>query len=165
MGLLLNTRLLIVIVFTPVVLVGWPSPNMPISPTTATDCLALSAFLYILFAFRHHRRRRGFPYPPGPSSWPVVGNLLDVPKLSPWSAYANMSKKYGRTDLSSLNLGLCLLGDVVCLQVLGQVVIVLCSPTAIKDLLERRAELYADRMPFPIFEMFAPSLSFPRRRY
>ncbi|KAI9448684.1 cytochrome P450 [Lactarius psammicola] len=109
-----------------------------LSPITAIDCLALSAFLYILFAFRDHRRRRGFPYPPGPPSWPVIGNLLDVPKLSPWFAYANMSKKYG---------------DVVCLQVFGQVVVILCSPTAIKDLLERRGELYADRTPFPVFEI------------
>ncbi len=57
--------------------------------------------------------------------------------------------------VSPLNIGLCLLGDVVCLQVFGQVVVVLCSPTAIKDLLEKRGELYADRTPFPIFEMFA----------
>ncbi|KAH9174935.1 cytochrome P450 [Lactarius sanguifluus] len=110
---------------------------MLISLVTAIDCLALSTFLYILFAFRDHKRRRGSPYPPGPPSWPIIGNLLDVPKLSPWLAYANMSKKYG---------------DVICLQVLGQAVVVLCSPTAIKDLLERRGELYADRMPFPIFE-------------
>ncbi|KAH9013292.1 cytochrome P450 [Lactarius deliciosus] len=110
---------------------------MLISLVTAIDCLALSTFLYILFAFRDHRRRRGFPYPPGPPPLPAIGNLLDVPKLSPWLGYANMSKKYG---------------DVVCFQVLGQVVVVLCSPTAIKDLLERRGELYADRTPFPVFE-------------
>ncbi|KAH9016878.1 cytochrome P450 [Lactarius hengduanensis] len=106
------------------------------SLVTAINCLALSSFLYILFAFRDHRRRRGSPYPPGPPSWPVIGNLLDIPKLSPWLAYANMSKKYG---------------DVMCFQVLGQVVVVLCSPTAIKDLLEKRGELYADRTPFPVF--------------
>ncbi|KAH8984171.1 cytochrome P450 [Lactarius hatsudake] len=106
------------------------------SLVTAINCLALSSFFYILFAFRDHRRRRGSPYPPGPPSWPVIGNLLDVPKLSPWLAYANMSKKYG---------------DVMCFQVLGQVVVVLCSPTAIKDLLEKRGELYADRTPFPVF--------------
>ncbi|KAI9441790.1 cytochrome P450 [Lactarius indigo] len=111
---------------------------MQLSPITAIDSLALSAFLYLLLAFRDHRRRRGLPYPPGPPSWPIIGNLLDVPKLSPWLAYANMSKKYG---------------DVLCIKVLGQVVIVLCSPTAIKDLLERRGELYADRKPMPIFEI------------
>ncbi|KAI9441796.1 cytochrome P450 [Lactarius indigo] len=107
-----------------------------ISPVTAIDCLAFSTFLYILFAFRDHRRRRGSPYPPGPPSWPVIGNLLDVPKLSPWLAYANLSKEYG---------------DVVCLQVFGQVVVVLRSPTSIKDLFERRGELYTDRISFPIF--------------
>ncbi|KAH9051447.1 cytochrome P450 [Lactarius vividus] len=112
---------------------------MLISLVTAIDCLALSTFLYILIAFRDHRRRRGSPYPPGPPSWPVIGNLLDVPKLSPWLAYTNMSKKYGKID-------------PLLVPFLGQVVVILCSPTAIKDLVERRGDLYADRMPFPIFE-------------
>ncbi|KAI9445943.1 cytochrome P450 [Lactarius indigo] len=111
---------------------------MSISLVTAIDCLALSVFLYILLAFRDHKRRGGFPYPPGPPSWPVIGNLLDVPKLSPWLGYADMSKKYG---------------DVVFIRVFDQVVVVLCSVTAIKDLLERRGELYADRTPLTIFEM------------
>ena len=44
-------------------------------------------------------------------------------------------------------------GDVICLRVLGQVIVVLCSLTAIKELLEKRGELYADRPRIPIFEM------------
>src|SRR6267154_1095570 len=44
-------------------------------------------------------------------------------------------------------------GDVLCLRVFGQVIVVLCSLTAIKTLLERRGELYADRPRMPIFEM------------
>lgn len=71
---------------------------MQLSLVTAIDCLALSAFLYILLTFQDHRKRRGLPYPPGPRSLPVVGNLLDVPKLSPWSTYANMSNTHGRAD-------------------------------------------------------------------
>ena len=55
----------------------------------------------------------------------------------------------------SLNLGLRLLGDIVFLQVFDQTVVVLSSLAAIKALVERRGELYADRTPFPIFEMFA----------
>ncbi|KAH9170543.1 cytochrome P450 [Lactarius sanguifluus] len=110
---------------------------MPISLLTAVDCLALSTFLYILFAFRDHRRRRGFPYPPGPTPLPLIGNLRDVPMLSPWVEYAKMSKKYG---------------DIISFQVLGEVVVVLNSPTAIKDLFDKRGELYSDRTPFPIFE-------------
>ena len=54
----------------------------------------------------------------------------------------------------SLNLGLHLSGDVVFLQVFDQTVVVLSSLAAIKALVERRGELYADRTPFPIFEMF-----------
>ena len=62
------------------------------------DCLAISLFLYLLAAFRDHRARRGLPYPPGPPSRPIIGNLLDVPKAkeAPWIKYAEMSKKYGR---------------------------------------------------------------------
>ena len=71
---------------------------MHLSPLMAIDCLALFAFLSILLTFRDHRKRRGLPYPPGPRSFPVIGNLLDVPKLSPWSAYAKMSKRHGRSD-------------------------------------------------------------------
>ena len=59
------------------------------------DSLAISCFLYLLVVFRDHRKRRGLPYPPGPPSRPVIGNLLDIPKDIPWSAYAEMSKKYG----------------------------------------------------------------------
>ena len=66
--------------------------------TAIADGLALSAFLYVLLTFRDHRNRRGLPYPPGPRSFPVIGNLLDVPKLSPWSAYADMSNRHGETD-------------------------------------------------------------------
>lgn len=65
----------------------------------AIDTFALSLFLYLFIAFRDHRRRRGFPYPPGPPSWPIIGNLLDIPKEAPWIAYANMSKNYGKGNI------------------------------------------------------------------
>ena len=68
---------------------------------TAIDTLALCAFVYAVIAFRDHRRRRGLPYPPGPTSWPIIGNLWDIPKLSPWSAYTDMSKKYGKARPTS----------------------------------------------------------------
>ncbi|KAF8498600.1 cytochrome P450 [Russula emetica] len=82
------------------------------------DCLAISCFLYLLVVFRDHRRRRGLPYPPSPPPRPIIGNLLDFPKDTPWSAYAEMSKKY-----------------------------------AIKDLLEKRGEIYSDRPSLPIAKM------------
>ena len=46
-------------------------------------------------------------------------------------------------------------GDVVCLQIFSEVIVVLCSLSAIKDLLEKRGETYSDRPPLPIFQMCA----------
>jgi cytochrome P450 len=41
------------------------------------------------------------------------------------------------------------------LRILGQDIVVLSSPSAIKDLLERRGESYSDRPSFPLHEMYA----------
>ena len=48
-------------------------------------------------------------------------------------------------------------GDILCLRVFDQVVVVLCSYSAIKDLLDKRGETYADRPVLPIVEMCALS--------
>jgi hypothetical protein len=66
----------------------------------AFDCLVISFFLYLLVSLRDRRRRAGLSYPPGPPSWPVIGNILDFPKETPWTAYTDMSKKYGRHNQS-----------------------------------------------------------------
>ena len=79
------------------------APSQPATPAmqlllgfiNVFDCLAISCFLYLLVVFCDRRRRRVLPYPPGPPSRPIIGNLLDFPKDMPWSAYAEMSKKYG----------------------------------------------------------------------
>jgi hypothetical protein len=44
-------------------------------------------------------------------------------------------------------------GDVVCLRVFNQVVVVLSSLSAIKDLLEKRGQTYSERPTLPILEM------------
>jgi hypothetical protein len=124
----------------------------------AFDCLAISFFLYLLVNFRDRRRRGGLSYPPGPPSWPIIGSLLDVPKDTPWSAYADMSKKYGRRnilgDTGSPQLIPAFQGDIICLRIFSQVVVVLCSSSAIKDLLEKRGQTYSDRPLLPITEMY-----------
>ncbi|KAH9994265.1 cytochrome P450 [Russula vinacea] len=55
-----------------------------------------------------------------------------------WTAYTDMSKKYG---------------DIICLHVFSQVIVVLCSYSAMKDLLEKRGHIYSERPVFPILEM------------
>jgi hypothetical protein len=132
---------------------------MPLSFINTIDCLAFSLLLYLFFSLRDNRRRRGIPYPPGPLSLPIIGNILDVPKEESWITYADMSKKYGRGNFRVANPPLKLMvvfqGDVLCLHILGEVVVVLCSLSAIKDLLEKRAQVYSDRHQIPILEMCA----------
>jgi hypothetical protein len=137
----------------------------------ASDCLAISLFLFLLVKFRDNRRRRGLPYPPGPPSWPIIGNFLDVPIEKPWITYTNMSKKYGRCNIHSRGRGFtqlkfALQGDVSCLRVFSRTIVVLSSLSAVKDLLEMRGEYYSERPYRPMVEMYVSfrfSLSICRR--
>ena len=123
------------------------------------DCLAISIFLYLLVNFRNRRRRAGLFYPPGPPPRPIIANLLDIPKDTTWSAYADMSKKYGRRsilgDTDSPQLKPAFKGDIVYLSVYSQAIVVVCSFSAIKDLFEKRGQIYSIKHPLPIFEMYA----------
>ncbi|KAI0288410.1 hypothetical protein BC826DRAFT_691226 [Russula brevipes] len=106
--------------------------------TSIVDLFAVLLFIATIRAIRDHRRRGGLPYPPGPRPLPIIGNLLDIPKEFSWLAYTEFSKKHG---------------DILSFHVLGQVIIVLNTAKAAKDLLERRGDIYADRPVFPFFEM------------
>jgi hypothetical protein len=122
------------------------------------NALAFFVSLYLLIVFRDRKRRGGLPYPPGPPSWPIIGNILDIPTDAPWAVYADMSKKYGRRyipgNASLPQLKPAFQGDVIYFRVFNQVIVVLCSLSAIKDLLEKRAEFYSDRPTLPILEMY-----------
>jgi hypothetical protein len=45
-------------------------------------------------------------------------------------------------------------GDVLSFHVFGKVIVVLSSLKTNKDLLERRADIYSDRIVIPIIEMY-----------
>ncbi|KAI0289360.1 cytochrome P450 [Russula brevipes] len=102
------------------------------------DFFAVLLFLVTVRGIRDHRRRGGLPYPPGPRSLPIIGNLLDIPKEYSWLAYTQFSKTHG---------------DILSFHVLGQVIVVLNTAKAAKDLLEKRGNVYPDRPPVPFMEM------------
>ncbi|KAI0288408.1 cytochrome P450, partial [Russula brevipes] len=76
--------------------------------------------------------------PPGPRPLPIIGNFLDIPNQSSWLAYTRFSKIYG---------------EIISFRIFGQVIIVLNSAKAAKDLLEKRGDVYVDRPAIPFFEM------------
>ncbi|KAH9975190.1 CyP450 monooxygenase [Russula compacta] len=102
------------------------------------DFLVLVSSLAAFLAIRDYQRRGGLPYPPGPRPLPLVGNLFDIPKEFSWLLYTQLSKKHG---------------DILSFHVFGQVIVVLNSIKATKDLLEKRGDIYSDRPVIPILEM------------
>ena len=53
----------------------------------------LVAFLWL--AWSRRRRPGRLPLPPGPPALPLIGNLLDYPKVLPWLTFRDMGRKYG----------------------------------------------------------------------
>jgi len=117
---------------------------------TILDLLVLISSLVALLAIRDSQRRGRLPYPPGPRPLPIIGNLFDIPMEFSWLTFTHLSKKHG---------------DVLSFQVFGQVVVVLNSIKATKDLLERRGEIYSDRPAFTIHEMMKWEWVLPVTRY
>jgi len=117
---------------------------------TILDLLVLVSSLVAFLAIRDYQRRGRLPYPPGPRPLPIIGNLLDVPMEFSWLTFTQLSKKHG---------------NVISFHIFGQVVVVLNSIKATKDLLERRGEIYSDRPVFTIHEMMKWEWAVPFTRY
>ena len=126
------------------------------------DYLAFISFFLVLWAFRDQQRRKGLRYPPGPRPLPIIGNLLHIPKEHSWLAYAQFSKIYGMSvSFLGVRFTIIFAGDVLSFHVFGQVIIVLNSVKANKDLLEKRAEIYSDRPVIPFYNMCVLKFGFP----
>ncbi|GKU06996.1 o-methylsterigmatocystin oxidoreductase [Fusarium langsethiae] len=92
--------------------------------------VALAALIvyYVLFP----KKQTGLPLPPGPKPLPVIGNLFDLPPAgtAEYKHWAKHKELYG--PISSLNI-------------LGQPMIVLNSPDAMHELLEKRSTKTSSR--------------------
>ncbi|KAI0699915.1 cytochrome P450 [Cerioporus squamosus] len=89
--------------------------------------------------------KRRLPLPPGPPALPVVGNLFNIPRTTPWVGYRDLSKKYG---------------NLLCLRMMGQIVIVVGNAQTAVDLLERRSVNYADRPELKVVQLTGWDWSF-----
>jgi hypothetical protein len=74
--------------------------------------------------------RRPPGYPPGPPTWPLVGNLHLMPKGNAHLQFQKWAQEYG--PVYSLILG-------------TKVMVVLSSDQAVKDLLDKRSGIYSSR--------------------
>ncbi|ETS76286.1 hypothetical protein PFICI_11673 [Pestalotiopsis fici W106-1] len=90
----------------------------------------LAVFVLLLVIRSRRPSRSSLPLPPGPPGVPLIGNVLQTPKETPWVHYYEWSKKYG---------------PVMYLNMAGQPLIIINSLKAAQDLLSRRGAHYSDR--------------------
>ncbi|KAG2018325.1 cytochrome P450 [Coprinopsis cinerea AmutBmut pab1-1] len=96
------------------------------TPTLACGAASLA----LLLAYAKSRRSSRPPKPPGPKGYPIIGNLFDIPQRRVWEGYKELSEKYG---------------DMVYVEAFGQSILVVSSLKRVKDLFDKRQNIYSDR--------------------
>ncbi|KAG1758394.1 cytochrome P450 [Suillus occidentalis] len=75
------------------------------------------------------------PYPPGPRGWPLIGNILDMPRIKPWVTFTEWGEMYG---------------DITHIEVLGRHIIVLNSVKTAMEMMDNKSIVYSDRPVLPM---------------
>lgn len=112
--------------------------------------LLILIFAYSLSLAQWHRRSRGLPLPPGPRSWPFIGNLVHMRKPEPWKSHHELCQLYGEwRQLSAQHLRSADhidAGELVYLPVLSQSVMILGSARVLSELLDKRSAVTSDKL-------------------
>ncbi|KAG6908817.1 hypothetical protein DXG01_003170 [Tephrocybe rancida] len=94
--------------------------------------VALTLYLY----FKRRSDDAQLPLPPGPKRFPLIGNLLDMPKSFEWLTYHKWCQELDT--------------DIIHLDLAGTSVIVLDNAKIATELLEKRSSIYSDRARMPM---------------
>ncbi|KAF9522454.1 cytochrome P450 [Crepidotus variabilis] len=97
-----------------------------------TSFILILCFVTILLV--HLWKKSPYQLPPGPRGWPLIGNLLEIPKEYEWLYYATLEQDYG--PISSLT-------------VLGKTIIVLNTLEACRDVMEKNSAKCSGRPTLP----------------
>ncbi|KAK4487373.1 hypothetical protein RD792_006004 [Penstemon davidsonii] len=89
----------------------------------------ISVFMLVIILAEIRLRRTSAPIPPGPFSWPVIGNLLQL-RSNPHIKLNNMAQTYG--PIMSLRLG-------------AKLVVVGLSPKAASEILKTHDSILSAR--------------------
>ncbi|KAF4605478.1 hypothetical protein EYR40_004262 [Pleurotus pulmonarius] len=97
--------------------------------------ILVATTVFIAFRLRNYgRREQGLP--PGPTTTPILGNVLQFPREFPFLQFSQWAAEYG---------------EIYSLKVLDQTMVILSSARAIKDVLDKNGLSTSDRfMPYTI---------------
>lgn len=73
--------------------------------TFAVSCTLISSL-----SKQRRRNPKSLPSPPGPKGYPIIGNMLDMPKLDekPWLVYDKMRDVYGEQLFYRMIIRMCI---------------------------------------------------------
>lgn len=127
---------------------------------SATSDVALAVLSVLLLIGLHklsftmlvrHRHRH---LPPGPRPLPLIGNLLEVIRISraqrPWIAYRELSKKYGEFGYQIPRIFRQVIyssssGQIVSLRTMGRCLVMINNIDIALELLKKRSAIYSSR--------------------
>ncbi|KAF9237431.1 cytochrome P450 [Melanogaster broomeanus] len=100
------------------------------------DVCLFGAGLYIIKRIIASGRSRALP--PGPTGWPIVGNLFEMSSEKTWLDFAELGKKYGNFLPGSS-------GDISSISILGTRYVILNSYKAVSEILEKQSATCSNR--------------------
>ncbi|EIM79553.1 cytochrome P450 [Stereum hirsutum FP-91666 SS1] len=103
---------------------------------TPSFALLLCIILFVLYSLLQFPSRHALP--PGPKPWPLIGNILDMPRKDESATFSQWGRTYG---------------DIVYVRLLRRPLIILNSFEAATELMERRYTIYSDRPEFPMMNL------------
>ncbi|KAL1721921.1 cytochrome P450 [Schizophyllum commune] len=101
--------------------------------SASTLALATLVSVVLYRALRTGSRERGLP--PGPPTSPVLGNILQVPTKDVFQRFTEWAREFG--EIYSIKVG-------------PSTIVVLSSPAALRDVLDKQSAYTSDRPPHPI---------------
>ena len=95
--------------------------------------------------------KRRYRLPPGPKPSMLWGNLFDIPAVEPWKRFREYSSVYGQSFACTSRVPSRLTdspspGSLVYLSLPTQPTIVLGTAKVALELLEKRSQIYSDRL-------------------
>ncbi|KAG1896118.1 cytochrome P450 [Suillus fuscotomentosus] len=90
----------------------------------------IGTLLLVAIGFLAYSRFTRPPFPPGPNSLPIIGNILDITPKELWLTAFKWARIYG---------------PITHIRIFNQSLIFLNTPKVVFDLLDRRGSIYSDK--------------------